>query len=103
MAPAGEMWSVVTESPTHTRTRAPEIGCNSAGDAVMPSRNGGSWMYVDDGSHWYSSPTAVSSDRHRESPSKIFANRFVKNSGLIASAVRRATSSADGQISDSIT
>src|SRR5438270_7680106 len=97
------MWSVVTESPTHTSARAPATGCSGAGSGATSFKNGGSWMYVDDGSHWYSSPTAVSSDFHRESPSKILANRFVKNSGLIASAVRRATSAADGQISDSIT
>src|SRR3954470_12779967 len=39
--PAGEMWSVVTESPSMASTRAPwtsVLGCGSAG---MPSKYGG--------------------------------------------------------------
>ena len=34
IAPAGEMWSVVTESPRTARTRAPSIGSTSAGSVV---------------------------------------------------------------------
>ena len=49
--PAGEMWSVVTLSPSSASTRAPrssEISCGSAG---MPSKYGGRRTYVDCSSH----------------------------------------------------
>ena len=42
--PAGEMWSVVTESPKASRTRAPRIGSIGPGSADMSIKNGGSWM-----------------------------------------------------------
>ena len=39
MAPAGEMWSVVTLSPSSASTLAPVICSNSsAGSASMPSK-----------------------------------------------------------------
>ena len=38
IAPAGEMWSVVTESPSTASTRAPEISSTGAGVAAMPSK-----------------------------------------------------------------
>ena len=45
------MWSVVTESPSTARTRAPSMSRSGAGSAVMPSKNGGLAMYVEPGSH----------------------------------------------------
>ena len=39
--PAGEMWSVVTESPSTARTRAPTMSRTGAGSAGTASRNGG--------------------------------------------------------------
>jgi hypothetical protein len=51
MAPAGEMWSVVTESPTLTSTRAPSMSLRSSGSGLMPLKKEGSWMYVESGSH----------------------------------------------------
>ena len=44
MSPAGEMWSVVTESPQRTSTRAPEKSSTGAGSAAVSAKNGGSWM-----------------------------------------------------------
>jgi hypothetical protein len=42
MEPAGEMWSVVIESPSLARTRAPVIGsAAAAGSSPIPSKNGG--------------------------------------------------------------
>ena len=44
MEPAGEMWSVVTESPSTASTRAPVMSVTGAGSAVSPSKNGGRAM-----------------------------------------------------------
>jgi len=39
--PAGEMWSVVTESPSIASTRAPAMSVIGAGSAGIPSKYGG--------------------------------------------------------------
>lgn len=41
MAPAGEMWSVVTESPSLASTRAPCTSRTGAGTLLIPSKYGG--------------------------------------------------------------
>ena len=41
MLPAGEMWSVVTLSPSLASTRAPTTSVTGAAVMVSPSRNGG--------------------------------------------------------------
>ncbi len=41
MLPAGEMWSVVTESPSSASTRAPAMSVSGTGSRVMPSKYGG--------------------------------------------------------------
>ena len=41
MDPAGEMWSVVTESPSLASTRAPSMSVTGSGSAGMPSKYGG--------------------------------------------------------------
>ena len=41
MEPAGEMWSVVTLSPTMASTRAPSMSVTGVGVMVMPSKKGG--------------------------------------------------------------
>src|SRR5690349_7560067 len=46
MLPAGEMWSVVIESPSNARHLAPAIGRIPGGDMVMPSKYGGFFTYV---------------------------------------------------------
>src|SRR6266540_1364684 len=46
MEPAGEMWSVVTESPSQASTRAPVMSVTGAGCGVMPSKYGGLRTYV---------------------------------------------------------
>ena len=43
IAPAGLMWSVVVESPTDTRQRAPSIDSIGFGSGDMSTKNGGSW------------------------------------------------------------
>ncbi len=39
--PAGEMWSVVTESPSLASTRAPAMSATGVVSSVMPSKYGG--------------------------------------------------------------
>src|SRR5688572_22336979 len=51
MLPAGEMWSVVIESPRSARQRAPVMERIPGGDIVIPSKYGGFFTYVDDSSH----------------------------------------------------
>ena len=46
IAPAGEMWSVVTLSPSSASTRAPVIGSTGGGSTGIPSKNGGRFTYV---------------------------------------------------------
>ena len=40
--PAGEMWSVVTLSPSMTSTRAPSMSAIGSGSALSPEKKGGS-------------------------------------------------------------
>ena len=47
--PAGEMWSVVTESPKMPSTRALLMLVGGFGFIENPSKNGGFAMYVDFG------------------------------------------------------
>ena len=52
IAPAGEMWSVVTESPTDTSTRALTTSAIAAGRSAEKFwKKGGSCTYVEFGSH----------------------------------------------------
>ena len=41
IAPAGEMWSVVIESPSFSSTRASAMSVTGCGSAGMPSKYGG--------------------------------------------------------------
>ena len=65
--PAGEMWSVVTESPKAASTRAPRIGWIGPGSAARSTRNGGSWMYVLAASHGNNSLSARRGSRSTSS------------------------------------
>ena len=47
MDPAGEMWSVVTLSPTITSTRASTMSVTGAGVIVIDSKKGGFFTYVE--------------------------------------------------------
>ncbi len=70
MLPAGEMWSVVTESPRMVRIRPPRmssIGCGSRG---MSWKKGTSWMYVELGSHAYWSSADSAGAPQPPSPEK---------------------------------
>ena len=91
MLPAGEMWSVVIESPSIASARAPVIARMPGGSIVMPSKYGGFFTYVDFSSHAYVSPVGTSSACHCSSPLKTSAYCFWKNSRFTL----RATSSCD--------
>src|SRR5947207_14633400 len=71
MAPAGEMWSVVTESPRTHSTRAPSMSVSGAGLDWKPSKYGGSFTYVDAGSHWKIGPVGADMVFQCSSPSKM--------------------------------
>ena len=70
IAPAGLMWSVVTESPSLSSTRAPSMSATGSGSSGMPSKYGGFRTYVDSGSHSNVLPSGVGSDCHASSPAK---------------------------------
>src|SRR5437764_3517557 len=95
MDPAGEMWSVVMESPTFTSTRAPSTSPGSPGSGPRSRKNGGSWTYVDSGSHSNIAPDGASSFRQWSSPSKMRPYSSSNCSDDMASAVTAATSSED--------
>ena len=73
MAPAGLMWSVVTESPSLSSTRAPAMSATGSGSSGMPSKYGGLRTYVESGSQANVAPSGVGSDRHCSSPAKTSA------------------------------
>ena len=56
MAPAGEMWSVVIESPSTSSARAPSMSSTGCASRPKSAKNGGSWMYVESASHAYRVP-----------------------------------------------
>jgi hypothetical protein len=65
---AGEMWSVVTESPSSARTRAPLMSLTGSGSAGIPSKYGGLRTYVESSAHSKVLPLGVGRLRHRSSP-----------------------------------
>lgn len=52
MFPAGEIWSVVIESPKNPKTYASLISLIYGNYLAMALKNGGSWIYVDSAFHW---------------------------------------------------
>src|SRR6185436_3480028 len=70
---AGEMWSVVTESPSLASTRAPWMSVTGDGSADMPSKYGGFRMYVDSASQSNVFPVGVGRFCQRSSPEKTSA------------------------------
>src|SRR6267378_1107591 len=92
MDPAGEMWSVVTESPTDTSTRAPTMSGIVAGGVGEKSwKNGGSCTYVELGSQAYDSPVGEGIVFQKRSPSKIFPYSVEYISCVIALATTSST------------
>src|SRR4029077_9710515 len=80
MLPAGEMWSVVIESPSTARERAPVMARMPGGSMVMPSKYGGFFTYVEAASQVYVSPLGTPSPRHWSSPLNTSEYCFLKKS-----------------------
>src|SRR5919199_1718583 len=96
--PAGEMWSVVIESPSIASTRAPRMGCTPGASRVIPSKKGGFLTYVDSSDQAKVSPSGTASPRQRSSPSKTFAY-CVRNMSLFTAArIVSWTSRGDGEL-----
>src|SRR5512140_2143661 len=71
MDPAGEMWSVVIESPKMPSARAARTPLSCAlGFIVKPSKKGGLAMYVDVG-HVYTCPETLPTFFHRSPGSDL--------------------------------
>src|SRR5262249_13828678 len=66
--PAGEMWSVVTLSPSHASTRTPLMGPIGAGCFSTPPKNDGSRTYVLSSFHAYRSEPVLSIEFHISLP-----------------------------------
>src|SRR5439155_25822277 len=92
------MWSVVTESPTITSTRAFSMSRTSRASPIS-LKNGGSCTYVDESSHWNIAPVGEGIDFQYSSPSKIFPYSVVYMSTLIDDSMTAFTSSWVGQMS----
>jgi hypothetical protein len=99
MLPAGEMWSVVIESPYMPRTRAPVIGRTPGGSIVIPVKYGGFCTYVDFASQAKRSPVGTSSERHCSFPSKTFAYCFSNMLPFTERAISSCTACGVGQMS----
>ena len=67
------MWSVVTESPSLSSTRAPSMSVTGSGSSDMPSKYGGLRTYVESSSQANVSPSGVGSDFHCSSPANTSA------------------------------
>src|SRR4051812_41006835 len=93
------MWSVVTESPTYTRHRAPRIGRTSAGFSIMPSKNGGFWIYVLRSFHGKLSLLETGTAFHVGFPVNTFPYWLLNCSGVTHLALIACTSACVGQMS----
>ncbi len=97
--PAGEMWSVVTESPSMASTRAPTTSAGGSGSGCRPSKYGGSRTYVESSSQANRAPVGAAIARQRSSPSQTRAYSVSYISASMEEAIRSRTSSAVGQMS----
>ena len=97
IAPAGEMWSVVTESPSTTRQRASTTSASGAGSGWRSWKNDGSRTYVEAGSQAKSAPSGAGSACQRSSPSQIVAYSRSNSSGVTLASTAARTSPLEGQ------
>ncbi len=101
IAPAGEMWSVVTVSPSSASTRAPCTSSTGLGARAIPSKNGGWATYVESATQANRPPAALGTARacHASSPSNTPAYCARYMSGRSARPTASSISSALGQTS----
>ena len=97
-APAGEMWSVVMESPSLARHLALEMLLIS-GSSNMSSKKGGFLMYVEASSHPKRGESSHSTASHLADPLKM-SLYFEMNVALVTyCSVSFWISSSEGQMS----
>src|SRR5580704_10325455 len=94
--PAGEMWSVVTESPKIPSALAPLISPILPGCIEKFSKNGGSWMYVLLASQRYTLPTEEGISFHAGFCAAKSLYNVRKISGFNALFIASLTSWSDG-------
>ena len=99
MAPAGEMWSVVIESPSMARTRAPRMSSGSSTSISKPRKYGASRMYVESGSQSNRAPVGAGTAFHASDPSDTVLYRDRNISGFSDSEMVCWISDCDGQMS----
>ena len=76
ITPAGEMWSVVIESPNTASVRMPVMSVRSCGSAGIPVKNGGWRTYVESACQSIVSPVGAERARQCSSPSQIAPYSF---------------------------
>jgi hypothetical protein len=99
MAPAGEMWSVVTESPTIASTRASRMLSSAPASRGRSSKNGGLRTYVDCSSHAKREPPGAGSAAQRSSPVNTSAYSERNISCCTLERTTDSTSACEGQMS----
>mmetsp|Transcript_6420 Transcript_6420/g.7200 ORF Transcript_6420/g.7200 Transcript_6420/m.7200 type:complete len:251 (-) Transcript_6420:1709-2461(-) len=99
MLPAGEMWSVVMESPNTHSTAASLITVCGSGSRFMPAKYGGLWMYVDFSSHAYSLPSGACSAFHCSLCVRMPLYTFENSEAVTQLLTTSATSCVVGQMS----
>ena len=96
--PAGEMWSVVIESPSFARTLAPSM-LLMQGSSMMSSKNGGLRMYVDSGSQWNRGDSSAGTASHLAEPLKMSLYFDTYTERVTYSSMSFWTSQSSGQMS----
>src|SRR5690625_3922987 len=99
IAPAGEIWSVVIESPKYPNTLKLSKGLIVSGSLDKPSKNGGFWIYVDSSDHSYNGSSVVSISFHFSFDSNRLSYSERKILGLTTALTSALISDIDGQMS----
>src|SRR5699024_6396901 len=99
IAPAGEMWSVVTESPNLPSTRRPFNGSIVPASLDKFWKNDGFWIYVELSSKSYNGASVTSILFQVSLESNTVSYSFLNNSGVTVDITVSLTSLIEGQIS----
>ena len=97
-APAGEMWSVVMESPSLARTLA-LLMLLISGSSSISSKNGGLRMYVESGSHLNSGESSQGTASHLADPLKMSLYFDTYTARVTNCSVSSWISQSEGQMS----
>ena len=99
IAPAGEIWSVVTESPNLPITLKPLSGSILPGSLDNPWKNVGFWIYVELGSKSYNGSSVTSISFHISLLWYTFLYSSKNSSGVTTLSTVSETSCIEGQMS----